>query len=425
MATKRRPGPKRTPVLVRALARIEPDADDSPLGSPCWRFRGESRRGRAVIGDRDGAPRSVVRILYDALIEKVAPRARLRSACGRTSCCNPLHRRVVGALALACLLATPSLASQPTIVLIVADDMAVSDLAATPSIRSIAERGASFDAALTPFPLCSPSRTSLLTGLAPRTHGVYANDAALFDPSWPTLGTRLGAAGYRTALIGKLLNRVHNLRAPLGGWDEYRPLAKHSDFESDQSTVLANRASNFLRDAARDGVPAFVYLAPVAPHGPNRGPSPECDAPTMLPQDGTVDDRTWFRRMSSLCGLDRLVEKIDRVAGPDAYVVVLSDNGWMQSNGRTGKHETVLGAVRVPLAIRGPGIAAGRVREEIVTLMDVHATVLALAGVAPSGDGRSLTQLLGVDANDEPEPWTPTVVIESVPPTGLARRGAR
>lgn len=423
--TKKRPGPRRTPVLVRALSRIVPGEEDETLGSAHWEYRGAAVRGLPVIGDGK-ITRSVARVLFEGLVAKLAPEERLQSTCGRTSCCNPSHRRTAAAALVWLLLAlaAPAYATPPTIVLIVVDDMAVSDLAVTPSIRAIGERGASFDAALTPFPLCSPSRTSLLTGLSPTHHRVYANDAAEFDPTWETLGTRLQAAGYRTAIIGKVLNRITHLAVDrLPGWDTYFALQKHGDFGRNQTTVLANRGADFIRQAQRDGVPAFLYLAPAAPHGPNRGPSPECDAPPSTPLPEGADPTLWFRRMSSLCGVDRLVEKLDRLAGQNAVTIVISDNGWMSSNGRTGKMETVLDAVRVPLVMRGPGIEPGRTRNEISTLMDVSATVLALAGLSPAlpSDGRSLVPLLGPDANVDPAPWNPTILIESVAPDGDER----
>src|SRR5688500_601201 len=51
-------------------------------------------------------------------------------------------------------------------------------------------------------PLCMPSRATLLTGLAPRGHGVRTNGINL-HPGIPTVPGTLAAAGYRTHCVGK------------------------------------------------------------------------------------------------------------------------------------------------------------------------------------------------------------------------------
>lgn len=308
--------------------------------------------------------------------------------------------------ALLLALAAPVSAAPKNIVMIVSDDLAMKDLDRLPSLMKLAAEGTSFDMALAEFPLCTPTRTTLITGMSQRHHGIYENDAGMFDPAWPTLGTRLQAAGYRTGIVGKLLNQMRRANFDrLPGWDTYQVMEKHSDFGDQQAHVLANRASRFLRDCAKDGVPCFLYLAPVSPHGPSMGP-PECTGP--WPEGpSTLDEHTWHRRMSSLCGLDGLIAKVARNAPPDTVFIFLSDQGFgvgenagdgEDDDARVGKSQLILDALQFPLLVWGPGIEH-TARREIVSTVDVTATVLDLAGADAAGiDGRTLVPLLHAES---------------------------
>ncbi|MEM1428388.1 MAG: choline-sulfatase [Pseudomonadota bacterium] len=72
-----------------------------------------------------------------------------------------------------------------------------------PHLDRLAERGAVFDTAYCNFPLCAPSRFSMATGRLCSEIGAYDN-AAEMPASMPTYAHYLRAAGYRTALSGKM-----------------------------------------------------------------------------------------------------------------------------------------------------------------------------------------------------------------------------
>lgn len=74
---------------------------------------------------------------------------------------------------------------------------------ATPNLDRLADRGIVFENAYCSYPLCAPSRASLLTGRYASQIGCFDNGSP-FAPEWPTLGHALGAAGYDTAIIGKM-----------------------------------------------------------------------------------------------------------------------------------------------------------------------------------------------------------------------------
>ncbi|WP_156759604.1 choline-sulfatase [Microbacterium karelineae] len=99
---------------------------------------------------------------------------------------------------------------RPNIVLIQADQMAAQALGAygdaaakTPNIDRLAQEGAVFDRAYCNTPLCAPSRASMMTGLLPSQIGCFDNGDD-FAASLPTFAHRLRAAGYHTALIGRM-----------------------------------------------------------------------------------------------------------------------------------------------------------------------------------------------------------------------------
>jgi arylsulfatase A-like enzyme len=87
--------------------------------------------------------------------------------------------------------------------------------ALTPHLNALAVTGAVFDHCYSPSPVCAPARASMLTGMYPSRHGLWANGVAL--PERDVLVTRqLADAGYRCGLVGKL----HLSAAYLGRTEE-------------------------------------------------------------------------------------------------------------------------------------------------------------------------------------------------------------
>jgi len=75
-------------------------------------------------------------------------------------------------------------------------------LARTPVVDGLAAAGVRYERAIPQSVVCMPSRSTMLTGQHPTTHGVWMNGVPL-PVDAPSVATVLHDAGYRTALIGK------------------------------------------------------------------------------------------------------------------------------------------------------------------------------------------------------------------------------
>jgi len=72
----------------------------------------------------------------------------------------------------------------------------------TPELDALAAEGARFENSYSQSPMCAPSRASLMTGLFPRNHGLWANGVEIGD-NHRLLSRVLADAGYDCGLVGK------------------------------------------------------------------------------------------------------------------------------------------------------------------------------------------------------------------------------
>ena len=75
-------------------------------------------------------------------------------------------------------------------------------LGRTPVVDRLAAQGVRFERAHPQSVVCMPSRSTILTGQHPSTHGVWMNGVPL-PVDAPSVARELHRAGYRTALVGK------------------------------------------------------------------------------------------------------------------------------------------------------------------------------------------------------------------------------
>jgi arylsulfatase A-like enzyme len=266
----------------------------------------------------------------------------------------------------------------------------------------------------------------------------------------------LHGAGYHNVHIGKYMNGYPTangiLPVPLG-WDEwygkvsedalyfnYQLIEKTSPggtpritFYGDQpldyqTDVFGDRAVDFVKDHPVSQEPFLLDLWFNSPHGPF-DPAPRdlfrlAGAPLpRLPafnEKDISDKPRWFQRQArkrlsggqiklidnerrraqeQLLSVDESVgELIQALRGEgildDTYIIFSSDNGFFRGEHRiaSGKYLPYDPSSRVPLLIRGPGIPAGGVSNELVWNGDITQTILQIASGSedPALDSRSL-----------------------------------
>src|SRR3954454_1589621 len=120
-------------------------------------------------------------------------------------------------LVLAVLGPTPAFAQgtdKLNILFLISDDLRPelgcygSPLTRTPHLDALAAAGVRFDRAYCQFPLCNPSRTSMLTGRHPGTTGILGNRGSFRDahPDFISLPQHFKAHGYVTLRSGKVFH---------------------------------------------------------------------------------------------------------------------------------------------------------------------------------------------------------------------------
>ena len=371
-------------------------------------------------------------------------------------------------------------ADKPNIVFVLADDMRKDDLRYMPQTKELLQsRGMTFQNAFVSNSLCCPSRATIMRGQYSHNNGVWSNDPttdASTSGGWQTyksvgdeldnVATRLDAAGYRTALIGKYLNGYRNTTDVPPGWDRWFATVEPGAYDyfdyvmiddgtkrhygtsdSDYKTdVLSRKTNDFITNSAPGG-PFFAYVAPVAPHEPAT-PAPRhahthdgANGPRLpsFDEEDVSDKPSWMRqlprltatqmaeidddherRVESLQAVDDLVGKMvatlknARVMS-NTYIFFTSDNGWHHGEHRVpqSKWRSYEEDIHMPLVVRGPGVEADSTTHKLTLNTDYLPTFTDLADVQvpPYVDGRSLKPVLSGSATS----WRNAILLEAPP----------
>jgi len=341
---------------------------------------------------------------------------------------------------------------RPDVIVFLVDDLNERLFAQVDRLQAIADRGTRFRA-ITPSPLCGPSRASILTGLHNHNHGIVINGgqnrriwserhAGRALPNW------LKAAGYRTVLAGKVLNGCASCF--FGGWDVV--FRQHREQRTRRRWYwldeMASRVAAEIRVTPREQ-PLFVLFAPPSPHAPfvpraryagTFAGSPALrDSVLSVPSFNEADvsdkrhalivaspllaearierivaqrERRAEMMLSVADALDELMAALRRAGRLEhTYVIFLSDNGFLEGEHRrpSGKGLPYEEAVAVPMFVLGPDVPPAAASDALVYNHDVTATIADVAGLAtPPLDGRSLAPLWRGDA----AAWRERVVLE-------------
>jgi len=380
---------------------------------------------------------------------------------------------VAGAGALSGLLRAAAAATGPArlnFLFILMDDMGWADLGCygsiyheTPNLDRLASQGMRFTQAYAACPVCSPTRSALLTGKSPAKLRVtdflvgkrWPNDSPItpvpwrttgLDPAEVTIAEILKAGGYATGQLGKW----HVGGKPQDhGFDTVVPPPPKAHWDGTgryEDAYFLDHAGKFL-EAQKDG-PFYLQLWPALVHIPLQG-DPELVKKYREKEkpagDKPQDSPVYAAMMEST---DRLVggvlKKLDDLGLAQRTVVIFSsDNGGLAMNEggtrptsnapwREGKGFLYEGGIRVPYLVRWPGVVKpGSTCDVPITSVDFLPTIAALSGSAarlPADlEGQNIAPLLrGETGRYKPSPlfWHyPHYANQGGPPGAAVRIG--
>lgn len=312
---------------------------------------------------------------------------------------------------------------QPNIVVFLADDMGWGDagcygskLIKSPNIDKLASQGVRFTQCYAACGVCSPSRSSILTGRTPYRNGVWRHLSGVHEAhlrsSEITYPKLLKDAGYQTCHVGKWhLNSRHQFndqKFPQPGDHGYDYwMATHNNAEPSHKNpsnfvrngkpvgelkgfsapLVAEEAIHWIEKTRDPKKPFALSIWVHEPHKP---------IATDARFSEVYDDhrnRTYLGNITQLdFALGMVMDTLDENGLADSTLLIFtSDNGPEGQGGVTGgstgglrgrKRDDHEGGIRVPGIARWPShIKPGTVSEVPVIGSDIFATVLDVTGI--------------------------------------------
>ena len=306
-----------------------------------------------------------------------------------------------------------SIAKQPNILLIIADDMG---LDATPNysidgikpnmpvLQSLMSNGIKFNN-LWSYPLCTPTRASILTGkYGFRTE--VTNVGQNLSSNEQSIQNYLDGmnSGYSHAVIGKWHLSGDISHPNTIGIDEYTGVLgggvqsywNWNLVENMQSSKSTEYTTTKFTDLAINWIgsqnqPWFLWLAYNAPHTPFHLPPSELYSQVGLASDqSSIDANPLPYYLAMLEAMDtemgRLINSMSQEERDNTFIVFIGDNGTPNQvvqtyPNRRAKNSLYQGGVNVPMVISGKNVERKGVEEEaLLSTTDLFATIAGIAG---------------------------------------------
>ena len=285
----------------------------------------------------------------------------------------------------------------------------------TPNLDSLARHGVRYTHVFSTSPVCAPSRSAFMTGMYQTSTDTHHMRSHRDDDFRLPAGVRplthwLQDAGYFTANIthigerevgtGKLdLNFVNE--GPIYQSDDWAALKNNEPFFAQINTP---EAEYDIYDRQSASKPRVEWV------GEDWHPqiaTPENVTPPPYYPDHEITRQEWARYLNSASGMDVRVGWIleqlreDGLAD-DTIVIFFSDNGRLEARGIHWAWDTGL---HVPMIIHWPKnfpappqYQPGSVNEDVISLLDLTATMLWIGGV-PRPPGMQSRRFLGERAD--------------------------
>ena len=288
---------------------------------------------------------------------------------------------------------------QPNILLIVGEDHGIElscygdPVVDTPHIDQLAAEGILYENGYVTQAVCSPSRSSIFTGLYPHSNGMLglATHKFSYFKNWPTTFSLLKEQGYRTGILGKIHVNPESL---ISDHVDFRA-AKSSNFGKKNVAAYATNAGEFFREESEK--PFFVTVNYPDAHWPLQegrvGGLPEelVDSAKVrlmpyVSAEGETTERlnaiaenyyNCMRRLDDCVG-QLLAELEASGKAENTLVIFIGDHGAQMGRGKIFMYEA---GTHVPFMARWPGkIDAGQRSEALVSTVDLLPTFLEAAG---------------------------------------------
>jgi N-sulfoglucosamine sulfohydrolase len=284
----------------------------------------------------------------------------------------------------------------------------------TPHIDSLARSGVYFTNAHVAYPVCSASKAAIYTGLHSHTNGILNNTHNYHKPADQVTESERNRTLARTNRIGDqfmTLTEILKANGYYQGVTHKLHVLPNEKFPYDEFLRGGQREiANFIANAKQRDQPWFLMVNipnshrpyPNSDRKPIRVDPTQIELPAFLPDSPEVR-KDFAEYLAAIELADALagqaLEVLERSGQSDMTIVIfMSDHGPTFQHGKMTLYDLGL---RVPLIVRGPNLARGKMCHELVSELDLLPTILELCEIKQSFayplHGKSIAGLLTTD----------------------------